>query len=94
MGVFGIFVVILIQRGETIAIPLTGNLNLAINASYPIVGLITAGLALLGAISAVAMYLTPERQRFGDLLADTFVLAAPSTPSAAPAAPSAAAPFA
>ncbi|MCI4361177.1 MAG: RDD family protein, partial [Thermoplasmata archaeon] len=94
LGVFGVFVVILIQRGATIAIPISSSLNLAISASYPIVGFLVGGLALLGGISALVMFLTPERQRFGDLLADTFVLAAPSSPSEVPGAvPSAGAPF-
>ena len=72
----GIFVVILVQRGATIAISLTGGVDLAINAGYPIVAFLLFGLAVLGAISGVAMHFTPERQRFGDLLADTWVVLA------------------
>jgi len=55
-----------------------------------------AALAILGAMSAIAMHFTPERQRLGDLLADTWVVRSPAT-SGAPApvaAPSARAPSA
>jgi uncharacterized membrane protein/uncharacterized RDD family membrane protein YckC len=83
LGVLGIFVVILVQRGATIAIALPGGINLAVNAGYPIIGFLIAGLAVLGGISGVAMHFTPERQRVGDLLADTWVvLAAPTAPLA------------
>jgi uncharacterized membrane protein/uncharacterized RDD family membrane protein YckC len=79
LGVLGIFVIILVQRGATIAISLPGGFDLAVNAGYPIVGLLMVGLAVLGALSGVAIHFTPERQRFGDLLADTWVVVAPPT---------------
>ena len=77
VGVLGIFVVILVQRGSTIPVALPGGLDLAVNAGYPIVGLLLIGLAILGGISGLAMHFTPERQRVGDLLADTWVVRAP-----------------
>jgi uncharacterized membrane protein/uncharacterized RDD family membrane protein YckC len=80
LGVLGVFVVILVQRGATIAITLPGGVALAVNAGYPIVALLTAGLAVLGALSGLAMHFTPERQRFGDLLADTWVVVTPASP--------------
>ena len=83
LGVLGIFVVILVQRGATIAISLPGGLDLAVNAGYPIVGFLIVGLGVLGAISGVSMHFTPERQRFGDLLADTWVVVAPATSATA-----------
>jgi len=52
-----------------------------------VVAFVVGGIALLGAIGALGIALSPERQRIGDLWAGTWVIRAAGGPPSAPAAP-------
>jgi len=80
VGVLGVFVVILLQRGVTIPIAAPGGAFVVLAAGTVFLIVLVVGLVVLGGISWVAMHFTPERQRFGDLIADTWVVRAPASP--------------
>ncbi|MCI4354301.1 MAG: RDD family protein, partial [Thermoplasmata archaeon] len=93
VGVFLILAIILAVRGSTVSVSLPGGVGVSVNAVLPVIGYLAAALAVVGGISALVMHYTPERQRVGDVLADTWVVRTPPTAPSAARAPPATAPF-
>ena len=92
VGLFLILATVVAFRGNVVSISIALGVGISVNALAAVLGYLVAALAVIAGISAVAMHYTPERQRLGDLLADTWVVRTPAR-AAAVRAPGPPAPF-
>jgi uncharacterized RDD family membrane protein YckC len=84
-----IAILLLIKAGSAGVYSATGGLPVPVGVFdfFAAVAFVVAGVALLGAIGVLLIVLTSERQRFGDLVAGTWVVRTtpPATPAVRPA---------
>ncbi len=91
IGIFSILAIILEVHAVTASVSLPGGIAVTVDAVLPVIADLAIALAILAGLSALVIHYTPERQRFGDVLADTWVVRARST-SAGAAPPASSAP--
>jgi uncharacterized membrane protein len=83
IAVFLLFLLILVDRGNLLAVSTPGGLEFSSGAVLVLSVILALGVGVPGAASVLSIEATPERQRLGDLWAGTWVLRTAPRPSGA-----------